>query len=375
MTFGPGAEVLCIKLNSDLKTLQIQGLRREVIPAEIKDILSTAGIVVSLDNLRARSISDTVIVIEISVPDTEAGEQLSVPIVSGLLRKPHPSASVCITSSANSTGPTSNRLQLNTVICSWYLPSRVAWLHYHSSKWANLAAERFTSGKKCRGREVSSRVTSTPDLFVRRSIWSVELGNLDVDTDEEDLNRFLKGIVPDKILFGKASYTASKEHACELVRSQLAKHGPLQSWDVTETQGTTRMKAVARFENFFDAKAAVTALSGNKIAAFGNSKLFLSNIISIKFLVLYDLFHTIRADLDKLKNELRDDANVLIHVYLPEQRGKAVTVRISGEHAKAVAKAKIAFENLIQGSAVTDEAGAIIWDRFFTSTPGLNYLR
>ena len=36
-----------------------------------------------------------------------------------------------------------HRFQMSIVSCSWYKPSKIAWLHYHCSTWASYAADRF----------------------------------------------------------------------------------------------------------------------------------------------------------------------------------------------------------------------------------------
>lgn len=182
----------------------------------------------------------------------------------------------------------------------------------------------------------------------------------------------VKGLIPERIVFGKLSHAMSEAETCSLVKSQLLKYGSLESFETSHTLSASRMKALARFTDASHAQAAVTALSRTRIPNAGGAKLYVNLIASVKFLVLKDLFEIIAdgiKDLQKWANPVR------VNTYPPERDGKPVVVRLIGDDMNAVSKAKAAFEALTKGEIILDHDGYPCWDDFLASGAGLAYLR
>ena len=201
------------------------------------------------------------------------------------------------------------------------------------------------------------------------------LGNLSIHTSKIDLIAELRGVAPDKIVFGKQSHSMSETEVCSLVKYHLREHGPLESFETSHGLNASRMKALARFTNAADAQAAASQLSGKNLTMsgrHGSIKLFVNLTASVKFLVLGALYEIIREDIRK--TQLASES-VRINAYHADRDGKPVVIRIIGQDLRAVSKAKTLFENLIKGNVILNDDGSPCWDDYFVSSAGLDYVK
>ena len=271
-----------------------------------------------------------------------------------------------------------NRLQMNTVSCAWYKPSRTAWLHYTSAGKAR-AAERFIASRDFRiaGRKITAILQVSEHRFGHRkpTITSVQLGNLDASMSQPTIERHIPGhLTPEDVILGKPSYSATIHEAEESVRALLCSVGPMDAWEPNSRISATQVKAIARFQTGEDACTAANQLGEQKIPQLGNSKLFVSPLSSVKFKFSKAVYSAIRGDVDHLKSQIWDAAHVHIKAYPPvDPSQKLITLRLYGDDAKAVAKAKSAFEKILAGDVAMNGAVGML-DNFFTRPEGLAYL-
>ena len=176
------------------------------------------------------------------------------------------------------------------------------------------------------------------------------------------------------VIVGKPSYSTSTSEAEECVKALLNRVGPLEGWDLSSTASTTQVKAIARFETGEDARKAVNQLNGYKVPQLAHTRLFVSHLISVKFNVPRAMYRAIRGDFDQLKSQGWDSGHVHVKSYPPvDPTQKFIWLRLYGEDAKAVAKAKSALEKILAGDVALN--GSLeIWDDFFTESRGLAYL-
>ena len=134
------------------------------------------------------------------------------------------------------------------------------------------------------------------------------------------------------------------------------------------------MKAIARFQAGEDARKTVKQLNGQKISQLANTELFVSPLISVKFSVPKAMYRAVRGDVDHFKSQVWDAGYVHIKAYPPvDLTQRLIALRLYGEDAKAVAKAKGAFEKtLAEDLAMNREL--VIWADFFANSGGSTYL-
>jgi len=269
----------------------------------------------------------------------------------------------------------SARVQTPLVSCMWYKPSCIAWLHYKSSTTANRAVQ-ILNGMKIDGRKVECKFQE-PAHYHHGIILSVQIGNLDVFTTSATLKRRLGGnCEPIAIFFGKPSHELNEQHAESTVKQLLDSNASLESWEVSERFDPVKTRAIARFRTTEEARLAVRDLNGVKLSALGNSKVFASLIVSVKFSMLTTMCHAIKDELDEFERQSWETHRVQFKAYLPAPDIQQVTtvLRLYGEDSKSVAQAKRSLEAILAGS-VAVKNGIPIWDTIFTKLDGLAFLK
>lgn len=377
--FGPGAQVQDLEFPSDYSAVQMTSLQPECDAKAFQRYLAKLGETIPLSSIRVKTVTKPPsIVANVSVRDPEFSHRLKSKADIGVEGPLVPDIAVSILQVGIKSESSANRLQMNTVSCTWYKPSRIAWLHYENIGKAR-ATETFITSRDFRiaGRKIAATLQIPEHRFGKGkpTITSVQLGNLDASTSQPIIERHIPGhLTPVDVIVGQASYPTSSHEAEESVKALLTGIGPLTAWEPNSTISATQVKAIARFQSGEDARKAVNQLSGQKMPQLANSRLFVSPLISVKFNVPRAMYSAIRGDVDHLKSQIWDAGHVHIKAYPPiDPTQKLITIRLYGEDAKAVAKAKSAFERILAGDmAMNGDHG--IWDDFFTNPGGLIYL-
>ena len=268
--------------------------------------------------------------------------------------------------------------QVNTVSCTWYKPSRIAWLHYNNISQAKKVEEFISSGGlRIARRKIQALLQKPDERFqdVKPTIISVQLRNLDICTPQSLIERRIpKRFTPMNVIMGKASYSMSIPEAEGYVKTLLDGVGPLEAWEPNSTMSATQVKAIARFQTAEDACKAVSQLNGHIMAQMANSKLFVRHVISVKFNVPRAMYSSIQEELNQLRSQIWDTGHVHIKAYpLTDPTQKFIALRVYGDDAKAVAKVKHAFEKIVAGD-VAMNGDLAIWDDFFIGSEGLKFL-
>ncbi len=280
-----------------------------------------------------------------------------------------PGAAVNSVQIGNST-ELSAQVQMSSVTCSWYKPSRSAWLLYSDVRKA-LEAEGFITDFRLEilGRKITAYL-EYPDI-----ITSVHLANLDAVTSKFDIVREIPGhLQPFDIVMGDLSYTTSLGQAGEIIKKMLSGFGFLENLELNDTFSPNQVRATARFATDEAARSAVRELSGVRVIPLGKSKLWVNPLVSVKFNVLRDVYSAIQEELDSAKPRFWAAGHVKLKVFPPSSFSQnLIAVRLYGENARSVAQAKDSLEKILAGDVAMDD-GEIIWDDFFATSAGLNYL-
>ena len=379
VTFGPGAQVHDAEFPSDYSAVQMTSLQPDCDAEAFQEFLATLGETIPPSLIRVKTMMNPPsIVAHVRIKDSTFAQRLKSRAEFRLEGSHVPEIAVSVLQVGSKSELSANRLQMNTVSCTWYKSSRIAWLHYNNIGKAR-AAEKFITNREFRiaGRRIQATLQIPEHHFGhhRSTITSVQLVNLDASTSQPMIERHIPGhLTPFNVVMGKTSYSASLQEAEGYVKALLNGVGPLEAWELNSTTSATQIKANARFQTGEHARKAVNQLSGQKVPQLGNSKLFLSPLISVKFNVPKDMYSAIRGEIDYFRSQIWDAGYVHIKVYPPvDSTQKLIALRLYGEDAKAVAKAKSAFENILAGDvAMNGDLG--IWDDFFANPKGLAYL-
>ena len=384
VVFGPGAQVQEFEFPSDYSAAQVTSLRMDWDAEAFQRFLASLGESVPLSSIRVKTVTKPPsIVANARTRDPGFAHRLKLKADAGVKGFDIPDIAIRVLQVGIKSDSSANRLQMNTVSCTWYKPSRTAWLHYNNTGKAR-AAETFIASRnfKIAGRKIQATLQIPENRFRenrfrngKSTITSVHLGNLDASTSRTMIGGHIPGhLAPVDVIMGKISYSASLHEAEEAVKTLLDGIGPLAAWEPISTMSATQVKAVARFQTGECARAAVHHLSGRKMPQLANSKLFVSPLISVKFNFPKAIYSVIRGDIDHLKAQLWEAGHVHIKAYPPvDPTQKLIALRLYGEEVKAVAKAKSAFEKILAGDvALNGNSG--MWNIYFTRPEGLAYL-
>ena len=377
--FGPGAQVCELEFPSDYSAVQMTSLQPHCDAEAFRKFAATLGETIGLSSMRIWQVTNPPsTAASVRVRDSGFAQRLKEKADLSMDGTRVSDITVSIAQVGIKSASSGNRLQMSTVCCTWYKPSRTAWLHYNSIGKAK-AAERFITGRDFRiaGRKVEAtlQIPEHRPLHQKSTVTSVRLGNLDASTAQSLIERHIPGhLTPTNVIMGKTSYSTSLHQAAECVKGLLGGVGPLEAWEPNYTASATQVKAIARFQAAEDARKAVVQLSGKQMPELANSKVFVSLLISVKFNVLKAMYRAIRDEVDHLKAQVWDTGHVHIKAYPPaDPTQRLICLRLYGEDAKAVAKAKSALEKTLVGDVATNEDVGI-WDDFFANPGGLVYL-
>ena len=379
VVFGPGAQVQNVEFQSDYSAAQMTSLQMDWDAEAFQRFLASLGESVPLSSIRVKTpTKPPSIVANARTRDPAFAQRLKLKADAGVKGFDIPDIEIKVLQVGNKSDSSANRLQMNTVTCTWYKPSRTAWLHYNNTGKAR-AAEKFITSRhfKIAGRIIQAtlQIPEHRSRDGKPTITSVQLGNLDASTSRTMIGGQIPGhLAPVDVIMGKISYSASVHEAEEAVKALLDGMGPLAAWEPIITMSATQVKAIARFQTGACARAAVHHLSGRKIPQLANSKLFVSPLISVKFNFPKAIYNVIRRDIDHLKAQIWEAGHVHIKVYPPvDPTQKLIALRLYGEEVKAVAKAKSALEKILAGDVALNGSSGM-WNMYFTRPEGLAYL-
>ncbi|USP82263.1 hypothetical protein yc1106_09537 [Curvularia clavata] len=368
VSFADGASVSTISLISDFSAMSTSAVSQQTSVQDVLDLLSSRGFTqVTPDCIHFKKIPDTLhktAVIKVCDPDFANNLLQSLGDAPVRLRDVDIHMSKMHLGGETESGI--NRLQLTGVICSWFNPSKVAYLQYETGWKAQLALEhiRGTESNQFMGRKLS---------FMYQPPWSLQVGNLDLNTDEAGLRRFLASPQPIKVTWGPRSHNLTAKQLEERAIKQLRCHGTLIGECIPSSQkGQSRTKIIAKFNDAEAALNAVKKMHGTYLDPSSNDKLQVNLLVSIKLSVSSRILAAIRPRLDPLIDQTWRTDYVQIKPY--EAMGKQYAqVRIFGQSRGPVAKAKSAVEKLLTGQIAEDENGPIT-DPFYFKPSSKSFL-
>jgi hypothetical protein len=374
VTFQAGAEVSDVKLLSDFSSIQISGLPTDIRPTFVIQILSELGFPIPLSSVYIKVLGSAGAIAEVRIEDSafattviqkleaerpKAWEEFSVKTMIGTM----------------ASGAAGNRLQLSTVICTWYQASCVAWLSYDSDDEAR-AAKSILDKAKIRGR--------TPECNIRPRNWhdldnfttTLQAGNLHPQTTRKNLAGLLSrsSVKPHRITLGTPSHDKSDAESVGIVERILRNRGGLENFQSYPAPGTSKLKATATFVDRSKAADAVHEIHNTKIRELGNSKLFLSHVVSVKYTVPTIIFRAIEKEINHLREDIWEVGHVHLKSYQQAETLHPFTsLRLFGETLKHVAEAKAKLESFLAGTVVMNR-DSVLWDSSFLKPSFLPYL-
>ncbi len=365
-----------MKFASDFSTIHIFGLPVGASVEDVIKLLEGLGFSISQSCVQLKSLGSAGPVAEVKVEDPKFAQDIINKFDQDSWRDTNCGLSIkSVSGKASSAGNLTNKLRMSSVTCTWYAPSRVAWLQYRSPDIAFRAEKTLKANPKILKRKIECSIQHPPRYARRDRIWSIRVGNLDVLTRQSHFYRLLTGEEkPHKVVLGEPSYSLSDTGAASTIESILRSKGDLESFQYHAVLGSVKLKATATFMDRSQAVKAVQSLNNQKLEELGNSKLFVAHLISVKYSVLNIIFDSIGPQLGQLRDGIWQSGHVHLKSYPSMDITKPLTtIRLFGEDSKRVAEAKSALEKLLAGSIVMN-GETTVWDPFFCTSAAMAYL-
>lgn len=369
--------MLGLEFPSDFSAVRISNLPSRCDYRMIQKFLWSHGEGVELACIRVNLKNPAIPMAEVKVQDPRFAERLLARLNAEKDQDRTDKFYVSLIQMESRSEASANRIQMRSVVCIWFKPSRIVYLQYKNRFLAQDAVAVLGENPYLCGRNVQVTLQDDTYAYLHKGppIHTIQILNVDINTTELQIWEWLhREYRPVKVILGRCSYDISDEQAQKIVKDTLRTVGRLDLWEVNTSTSPTKVKATARFENPEAARAAVEKLNGTRITQLGNSRLFLNHLVSVKFSILKAVLDAIQADLNQLKAKIWDAGFVGMKVYIPKEPWKELVIlRIYGDDARCVAQAKVALEHILEGNLVMN-GESVAWHGFFAKPEGIHYL-
>lgn len=262
---------------------------------------------------------------------------------------------------------------------SWHKATRSAWVNFGNGDIANRVAKKFEDGiYKCLGQTIKASTASQSAGRGRRGgssynpvAWTILLSDIPGNAKVGDIERTIIHAQdkPRHIELGAASYEASEAEVSVQVRSQLERHGPLESFSLAPSTAGKRVKATARFQEEADARSAVS-LNNTPLRILGNGKFTVTLIQAAKIKISTSIYVASKSMIDEASEAWRMQ-HLDFRVYEDTLR-QYTTLKLEGNEVKVLANARKTLEKILDG-IVLEKDGTEIWDTALSSN-GKTYM-
>ncbi|KAB8302354.1 hypothetical protein EYC80_005783 [Monilinia laxa] len=350
--FDVGARVSKVSLPEEFSAVRIDGLPMDSTSEHIASLLSKEGIQVIPSCVRIRQPDGASYAsADIKVDDPTFAKRLCTKLAGrSRLKTRYPNVEAFQVSAGLPSGTNVHRTEHRKVQCSWFKPSKSAWLNFDREKIAKRVSTKFNSGSY---KVLSQTLKCEPPTKGEGGqndplAWTLELARLPVMTTKKNIlsaitSRYDK---PSNIELGSPSYSADGEEAGATVS--------------TEIEGTKRAKAVARFYEKSDARTAVNTLHDTPLPFCEDIFLTVQLVSTAKFKVASIIFNAVQSRIRTASQDW-DQQYLKFKIYPTAGLRKQYRIlKIEGEESEDVAFAKETLNEILEGVTVMSE-GKPLW--------------
>ncbi|KAI9641098.1 hypothetical protein NHQ30_010528 [Ciborinia camelliae] len=359
--FDKGAQVSKVSLQTDFSAARIDGIPIDSTPESITLLLSREGIQLIPGCVRIRRQESTSHAsADIKVDDPTFAKRLCTKLGErSNLKVRYPKMEVFQVSAGLPPGTNAHRIECKKVQCSWYKPSKTAWLNFGKEEIAKRVFDKFNSKSyKVLGQTPRCNAPTRGGTGRRNPLaWTLVLTNLPVATTGKNVFSAITSPhdKPRNIELGSPSYEADGEEASATVMSLLLQNGPIEWSQVsTELEGK-RAKAVARFYEESDARAAANSLHDKPLPFCETMTLTVQLVSTAKFKVANTIFHAIQSRI-RTASQTWNEQHLKFKIYPSAGLRKQYRVlKIEGEVTKNVTAAKETLNEILDGVMVMSD--------------------
>ncbi|KAG8715280.1 hypothetical protein FRC09_016750 [Ceratobasidium sp. 395] len=253
-----------------------------------------------------------------------------------------------------------------TVKVTWYAPSASVYITYREHRFAMERVKELT------GRSFGNRRVQMKPLYSERDDlarvmrenggYVVRMDGLWANPDLESLGRFVRS----SDLVVQPNY--SSEAGLVKLRQDLSDIAPLESFKLLHTRREDKKyHAIAQYTTPAAAAAAVKVFEGRRGEYLGNSPVWVSRHLTIKYSIPVKLTAALQGELNKLHSWSMDDPDLHVRQKDDIHKPGYVQISISGNETKHIASAKAQLDRALAGEPLRDLQGNKVWDAYFLS--------
>lgn len=378
---GSGAEVLDLVLSSDYSAVRLSNLPPGSTPKSVQAQIHRVGVLVSLDDIKFKTgRGSTSINADIRVHDRDFALHLTrmAEKRSGTDSTPKLDISVVHVPTKCEFWP--SEIQTKTVHCLWPKPTRSAWLKFRNAFRAQIARSRLCKlGLRIDGQKLQSTLgprEAQPDNAntTDRRIW-VHLTNLNLLTTQQTIRQYIPySCQPLDFRFGRPSHLISPSNVEESIKRGFEEIGPLDAWDLdSDDEGSPNIRANVFYRTAKDARTAVNRYNGQLVPLLPEFRLYVVSHPTVEFEVPRAVYRAIETELREYNDYLAYQEDYVRLFSHRSTQSNMATIGVYGEYNDPVACVKREIETVLRGHIAMD-GEAIIWDKFFATDAGLQYL-
>lgn len=194
--------------------------------------------------------------------------------------------------------------------------------------------------------------------------WTVVLNGVSPQSRRKDIETAITAPYdrPRHIEMGNTNYEASGPEVSVDVRSKLEEYGTLEDFFLAPVSKGKRIKAVARFQDEEEARAACS-LNNKPLPILNGGRLTVTLIRSFKIKIVSAIYFVLQRTIDEKAREWKEK-HLIFRVY-PDVEGQFTTLKIEGDNTEAVSEAQKTLQKILDGKALTG-ADDLVW------SPALN---
>ncbi|KAB8302797.1 hypothetical protein EYC80_006142 [Monilinia laxa] len=379
-TFGDGGKVYKLSVASDFTTIQITGLPQDTNLHFVETMLAALGIEVPGISIRITGLGTPHSVSAyLRIESPMIGPALSEELESGW-RDMETYAQLKATPVPTylfSTSDTLRGVDCRKVDCSWYRPSKLAFLKFDDESIARTVCHDFNQGHY----RVTGKILTCDQPIVSNRRYDYDyrfvciLKNIPILADKRDIiGAIEEGYKPKEIAIGRKIYEASEEEIRDHVKTLCSAIGPLASWDPVSNPASKRVKVRVRFQHDSDAREAIMQLNDKSIEILGKGKLMVKQIISAKFKVTTKVYLVLQSQIEAYE-KIWVEQCIFFGLYCgTDLAQRFVSLKLEGDYGDNFKNAKEDLEKLLNGMvAMADENP--IWNDHFMQPAGMGKLK
>ncbi|KAF8745367.1 hypothetical protein RHS02_01524, partial [Rhizoctonia solani] len=264
-----------------------------------------------------------------------------------------------------------------TVKVTWFAPTSTVYVTYATAKYA------MEKVKEMNGRTFMNRRVNMTPMFPEKESnsenareqareaggYMVRITGLMGDPEMDKLRRFVRS--NDVVVHPNYS----SEAGLPKLREELADVAPLESFRLMPNRrDDLKFHAMAQYTTPAAAAAAVKVFEGRKGDYLGNSPIWVSRHLTVRYSISSKLAEVLQGEINKLHSWAIDDPDLYVRQTEDQHKPGFIQLLLAGNDTRQLVAAKSQLDRALGGVPLSTVDDVKIWDTYFTTEEGASFL-